>query len=206
MTAAGKIKAAEYFDSIAAKWDSWEDMVRLKERLAEGLVRFGIRPDELILDAGCGTGNLTAALLEKLSIDGRITAVDYSIRMIEVAQNKIKDPRVKWICDSLENMDEGTGVFDRVICYSVWPHIRNHETAAGLLSRMLKQGGMLHVWHIKSREAINRIHTEASDVLKDHLLVPARQTAALLERFGFVTEEMQDDDSGYLVTARKIRA
>ncbi len=195
---------AEYFNSIAQKWDSREDLESLTVQLDNGLKRFGLCPDEHVLDVGCGTGNLTAAILCQLSQAGRITAVDISSRMIEIAQTKVKDPRVRWICDSIEHMNTHEYVFDRVICYSVWPHLMNYGIVARLIQSMLKSGGKLHIWHLKSREAINKIHAEASEAVSNHLLAPASQTAALLEQSGFIIEETLDDDSGYLISARKV--
>jgi ubiquinone/menaquinone biosynthesis C-methylase UbiE len=195
--------SAEYFNSIASQWDSWEDLEILKVQFDIGLRRFGLRPDEHVLDVGCGTGNLTASILCQLSQAGKVTAVDISSRMIEIAQTKVNDPRVRWICDSIEHMTAFGGVFDRVICYSVWPHLTNSETVAQLLRNIIKPGGKLNIWHLKSREAINRTHTQASEAISNHLLVPADQTSALLEQSGFIIEETQDDDSGYLVSARR---
>ncbi len=195
--------SVEFFNSIAPKWDSLENLESLQIRFQNGLKRFGLHHDEHVLDVGCGTGNLTAAILRQLSQEGRITAVDISIRMIEIAQIKIKDSRIQWICNPVENMATFKNVFDRVICYSVWPHLINTGIAARSIQSMLKSGGKLHVWHLKSREAINKIHTEASKTTHDHLLRPAHQTAALLEQYGFIIEETLDDNSEYLVSARK---
>jgi len=195
--------SAEYFNSIASKWDSWEDLESLKVQFDIGLKRFGLRPDEHVLDVGCGTGNLTTAILRHLSQTGRITAVDISSGMIEIAQTKVKDSRVRWICDSVEHMANFDNVFDRVICYSVWPHLKNSGMVARLLQSMLKPGGKLHVWHLKSREAINNTHGKASEAISNHLLAPVSQTAALLEQSGFIIEETLDDDSGYLISAQK---
>jgi ubiquinone/menaquinone biosynthesis C-methylase UbiE len=198
-----RLTTAEYFNSIAEKWDSWEDLEFLKVQFDNGLKRFGLRPDEHVLDAGCGTGNLTVAILRQLSQAGKITAVDISSRMIEIAQSKINDPRVQWICDSVEHITAFESTFDRVICYSVWPHFANPGIVARLFHRMLEPSGKLNIWHLKSREAINKIHTGASEAISNHLLIPAFQTAALLEQSGFIIEETKDDDSGYLVSARR---
>ncbi len=194
----------EFFNSIASKWDSWENIESLKIQFDKGLKGFCLCPDEHVLDVGCGTGNLTASILRLLSQAGRITAIDISDQMIEIAQTKVPDSRVRWICDSIEHMDDFEDIFDRVICYSVWPHLMNHGMAARSIHRMLKPGGKIHIWHLKSRDAINKIHAEASDAISNHMLMPASQTAALLERFGFIVEETLDDDSGYLVSAGKI--
>jgi ubiquinone/menaquinone biosynthesis C-methylase UbiE len=197
--------SAEYFDSIAPQWDSWEDLESLRIRLDNGLKRFGLCPDEHVLDVGCGTGNLTAAILRQLSQSGRITAVDISGRMIEIARAKVTDSRVRWLCDSIENIDTFESVFDRVICYSVWPHLTNHRKVTKVLHGMLRVNGKLHIWHLLSREAVNKIHTESSEALRHHILAPAFQVSSLLEQSGFVIEAALDDDAGYLVTARKVR-
>ncbi len=204
MCDSSKQTIAAYFDSIAPKWDSWENLNSLEVQFDNGLKRFGLRPDEHVLDVGCGTGNLTAAILCQLSQAGRITAVDISSRMIEIAQTKINDLRVKWVCDSVENMTTFKNVFDRVICYSVWPHLENSGIAAKLFQSMLKPSGKLHIWHLRSRETINKTHAGASKVISNHMLVPASLTAVLLEQSGFIIEETLDDDSGYLISARKV--
>ena len=64
-----------FFDSISGKWDTWEDLVLQKKRILKGLDEFGLGPDEVVLDVGCGTGNVTIAILDKLSDAGRVHAV-----------------------------------------------------------------------------------------------------------------------------------
>jgi ubiquinone/menaquinone biosynthesis C-methylase UbiE len=87
---------AEFFDVIADKWDGWECLTALRQKFVTGLDAMGVNPDETVLDVGCGTGNLTSALLTRLSATGRVIAVDISPRMIEVARHKVCDERVAW--------------------------------------------------------------------------------------------------------------
>lgn len=195
---------ATFFDSIALKWDSWEDLESLNVSFDAGLKHFGVKPHEHILDVGCGTGNLTSAILKLLSQEGRITAIDISGKMVDVAKTKVSDSRVKWICDAVEHMSSAENSFDRIICYSVWPHLKNPEMTARLFCNLLKKDGKLLIWHLKSREAINKIHSSVSPAVSNHQLVPAVETAILLEKTGFAIEETLDDDSGYLVSARKV--
>src|SRR5512139_3762353 len=49
------------------------------------LDRLPLRGDERVIDAGCGSGRLTAALLERLP-RGRVVAVDRSRNMLEQAR------------------------------------------------------------------------------------------------------------------------
>ncbi len=198
---AGEDSRAAYFDSIAERWDGWEDLPALEARLAAGLERLGVGPDERLLDAGCGTGNLTRALLARLSDAGRVLAVDLSPRMIDAARRKVRDPRAGWLVADLRRLPVPDASFDRVICCSVWPHIDDREGTAGEIARVLKPGGRLDIWHLASRAKINAIHAGAGGAIGGDLLPPAAETAALLRRRGFRTAAVVDDEDGYLVAA-----
>jgi len=196
----------EFFDGIAEKWDGWEDLSTLAGRFGAGLDALGVRPEETVLDIGCGTGNLTLALLARLSPSGRVAAVDIAPRMIEMARRKIEDPRVEWHVADICRLPLPDSCADRAICFSVWPHVDDRETAAAELRRVLKPGGFLHVWHLSSRTKINEIHSTAGGPIHHDMLPPATETANLLSRCGFRVATAVDDDSQYLVSAvREIR-
>ncbi len=194
---------AAFFDAIAKQWDGWEDLPVLMERLGAGLDAFGVEPGESVLDVGCGTGNLTRALLDRLSDAGRIVAVDLAPRMIAAARRKVSDPRVEWHVVDARQLPCADASCDRVICYSVWPHLDERPAVARELARVLRPGGRVHVWHLISRERVNQIHAGAGEaVCRDHL-PPASQTARLFADAGFrITTAVETADS-YLVTAVK---
>ena len=190
-----------YFDSIAARWDGWEDLPALDRALAAELASFPVSPAEAVLDVGCGTGNLTRAILSRLSASGKVTAVDISPRMIEAARRKIADPRADWLVADVRSLPLPPASFDRVICFSVWPHIDDPDAAAEEIGRVLKPGGLLHVWHASSRTRINEIHASAGEAVRGDVLPPARETADLLRRHGFQPTTVIDDETRYLVIA-----
>jgi demethylmenaquinone methyltransferase/2-methoxy-6-polyprenyl-1,4-benzoquinol methylase len=194
---------AVFFDGIADKWDGWEDLAALKRKLAIGLDKLGVCADEKILDVGCGTGNLTRALLAKLSPAGRVFAVDISPRMIEVARHKVTDSRVSWHSEDARRLTLDDASCDRVICYSVWPHFEDRKEVAAELGRVLKPGGSLHVWHLISRQKINDIHAGAGEAIRRDMLPPAQETAELLAALGFRIATASESEDGYLVTAVK---
>lgn len=192
---------AAYFDDIAGSWDGWHDLPSLAAALATGLAELGVGRDETVLDVGSGTGNLTAALLKRLSPAGRVVAVDISPRMIEAARAKFADPRVVWYVAGAEALPLPGGACDRAICLAVWPHLDDPEAAAAEFGRVLRPGGILHIWHVASRCEINRIHESAEGPIGSDLLPPAAETAALLDRCGLEVIRAIDDDSRYLVSA-----
>jgi len=192
-----------YFDSIADQWDGWEDLAVLGPKLAAGLEEFGVRGDETVVDVGCGTGNLTGALLSRLSAGGRVIAVDISPRMIEVARSKVVDSRVSWHAADAAQLPLGDASSDRVFCYSVWPHFAEHEAVAAELLRVLRPRGSIHVWHLIPREKVNDIHANAGEAVRCDRLPPAAETAAQLTAAGFRLSAASESDGRYVVTAEK---
>ncbi|HUT77464.1 MAG TPA: class I SAM-dependent methyltransferase [Polyangia bacterium] len=192
-----------FFDGIAVKWDGWEELEALGHKLAAGLDELGVGVNECVLDVGCGTGNLTLALLARLSDRGRVVAVDIAQRMIDVARVKIADERVVWHTVDARRLPLEDGSCDRVICCSVWPHFEDPGEVAAELSRVLRPGGLLHVWHLIQRERVNAIHASADEAVRGDVLAPARETAKLLAGAGFLISTAVETAERYLVTARK---
>ena len=195
-----------FFDRIAEKWDDWQELETLDGKLAAGLEHFGVRPGEMVLDIGCGTGNLTRALLARMSDAGRVVAVDSSPRMVEQARRKVRDPRVEWRTTDAGRLLFADERFDRVICFSVWPHFDNHAAVAAELRRVMRPRAILHIWHLIPRDRVNQIHASADAAVSGDILKPGEETAKLLAGLGFTVTTVIDDGQCYLVTAVKSEA
>lgn len=196
-----------FFDTLATEWDKKLDLPALRKNLVKALKPFDIQPGEHVVDIGCGTGNLTQALLDVLGVDGRVTAVEISLDMIVRAQEKIGigEPRVHWqVADVLRPLPFKDGSFDRIFCYQVWPHLQEPEAMLKEFLRVLKPGGQLHIWHTDSREAVNQMHAKIKDpAVASDVLLPAEEVAELLKKAGFTVSQAAESAKDYLVTARK---
>jgi demethylmenaquinone methyltransferase/2-methoxy-6-polyprenyl-1,4-benzoquinol methylase len=192
-----------FFDGISELWDGWDDQAEVARKLSAGLQALGVGAEETVVDVGCGTGNLTRALVGRLSPAGRVHAVDISPRMIERARGKVPDPRVSWHVEDARRLSIADPRANRVLCCSVWPHFDERHEVARELQRILKPGGALHVWHLLPRERINEIHAGAGESVRADVLEPASQTAELLAAVGFSIVTASESEAGYLVTAVK---
>jgi ubiquinone/menaquinone biosynthesis C-methylase UbiE len=192
-----------YFDELAARWDGFTNHDRVRSALRSELGRMRIAKGEHIVDLGCGTGNLTAVLLDLLGQCGHITAVDFSPQMIDCARAKFPDPRVTWLTADAASLPLDDGSCDRIICFSAWPHFPHPATVLKDMHRILRGRGTLTVLHIDGRETINHVHAHASEAVKNDILHPACDLSALFTSCGFSVEECDESDSRYVVTGRK---
>jgi trans-aconitate 2-methyltransferase len=77
--------------SVAREWDgqSYDRISGPMEALGrEVLARLELCGDEVVLDAGCGSGRITEALIERLP-RGRVIAVDASHSMVDAARARL---------------------------------------------------------------------------------------------------------------------
>ena len=104
--------------------------------------RLGARGDEAALDAGCGTGRVTALLLERLP-RGSILAVDGSEAMVEAARGRFTgEPRVRVERQDLLSLEVGE-TLDLVFSTATFHWIGDHERLFGRLAKALVPGGRL---------------------------------------------------------------
>jgi trans-aconitate 2-methyltransferase len=118
------------------------------ERLAAPLTAMGtevldrlvLRGDETVLDAGCGTGNVTRVLLERLP-RGRVIAVDAAPSMVEQARELLPDEVDVRQADLLELTLE-TPV-DAILSTATFHWIADHDRLFANLRAALTPGGRL---------------------------------------------------------------
>jgi 2-polyprenyl-3-methyl-5-hydroxy-6-metoxy-1,4-benzoquinol methylase len=100
------------------------------------------KPDEKILDVGCGLGRLAEVIAEHGS---EVTGIDISEYAISQAKERCKGrEKLEFICMDALNMDF-QGHFDKIICYHFIEHLTLPD-ARILLRKMcsaLKDGGTL---------------------------------------------------------------
>src|SRR5919107_3106416 len=106
----------------------------------EVLDRLELRGDERVLDAGCGTGRVTAALLERLP-RGEVVAVDGSPAMVEEARGRL-GPRAEVFVADLCELELSAPV-DAILSTATFHWIADHERLFERLHAALKPGGRL---------------------------------------------------------------
>jgi trans-aconitate 2-methyltransferase len=106
----------------------------------EVLDRLVLRGDETVLDAGCGTGNVTRILLERLP-RGRVIAVDAAPSMVDQARELLPPDVDVRQADLLElELDEPV---DAILSTATFHWVADHDRLFANLHAQLKPGGRL---------------------------------------------------------------
>lgn len=103
------------------------------------LERLPLEGDETVLDAGTGTGRVTAKLAERLP-EGHVIAVDGSAEMVKIARERLPDATVLH-ADLLEL--ELPEPVDAVFSTATFHWILDHERLFARLRALLRAGGRL---------------------------------------------------------------
>jgi ubiquinone/menaquinone biosynthesis C-methylase UbiE len=121
----------------------------VSKRLRSVVEQLDIRPDERVLEIGCGHGVAATLVCERLE-GGRLTAVDRSPKMIWAAMRRnaahVEAGRVEFLVASLEDLDLGERRFDKIFAVRVGLCHRDPERARGLAERWLAPSGTLSVF------------------------------------------------------------
>jgi trans-aconitate 2-methyltransferase len=129
----------------ARDWDaaSYERVSAPLEAMGrEVLDRLDLRGDERVLDAGCGTGRVTAALVERLP-RGEVIAVDASPAMVEATVDRLGDRVDARVADLTElTLDPPA---DAILSTATLHWVLDHDRAFARLRDALVPGGRLVV-------------------------------------------------------------
>ena len=128
--------AAEY-EVVSAPQTGWG-----ADFLGVFLEHYGLRGDEAVVDAGCGTGRVTELLLRHLP-RGTVLAVDASGAMVEAARRRFAgNGRVRVERQDLREL-EVEELVDVVFSTATFHWVLDHERLFDRLARALRPGGRL---------------------------------------------------------------
>jgi len=122
---------AEAYDAVSDPQFEWG---------MEVLERLELRGDESVIDAGCGSGRITAELLDRIPA-GKLLAVDGSAAMIEKARERLGE-RASYLVADLAELELGEPV-DLVFSTATFHWLPDHEVLFRRLHAALRPGGRL---------------------------------------------------------------
>lgn len=127
---------AEAYHAVSAPQTSWGHRV---------LARLALEGDERVLDAGCGSGRLTAALAVRLP-RGHVVALDRSWNMLLAAHTNLRPAfgsRVSFVQAALPALPFASTI-DVVFSTATFHWVPDHPALFAGICAALRSGGRLH--------------------------------------------------------------
>lgn len=193
----------DFFDSVAELWD--EINTYDEEAVTHIIDKADLKPDNVVLDCGTGTGVLIPYIMKKIDGDGWIDAYDMSTEMLKVAHRKFSSTgKARFILGNIER-DKLFGAYDRIMMFCMLPHLDDPvATVARLYADNLMPGGHIVIAFPSSKEEINSIHHERRhNHVHSHFLVSAEELADDLRREGLNVDYTEDNDTCYIIRITK---
>ena len=157
----------------------------------EVLERLELRGDETVLDAGCGTGQVTEALRERLP-RGHVIALDASPSMIAKAVERLGADRMTYLTHDLMEPIPIDPV-DAILSTATFHWVPDHDRLFANLAAVLEPGGQLVAqcggWGNLERVNAAAERAAAIDLATTKTYPTPEETWTRLEAEGFVDIE-----------------
>ncbi|HEU5001585.1 MAG TPA: class I SAM-dependent methyltransferase [Actinomycetota bacterium] len=179
------------------EWDAatYDRIADPQARWGQAVIgRLALDGDETVLDAGCGTGRVTAGVLDLLP-HGRVVALDGSAAMLGQARERLAGSagRLSFLhADLRQHLPLATGCLDAIVSTATFHWIPDHQALFGHLARVVRPGGAL-VAQCGGAGNIASVYRALDQVAPGEAYpkqyATAELTAERLQRAGFVDVE-----------------
>ncbi len=162
------------YDLLAPLYDAVNseiDYVKWADFITEILQRHNkIKGENIILDLGCGTGNMTLELARR-GYD--MIGVDYSVEMLDVARKRAEKTsfgeKILWLCQDMCDFELYGTVDAAVSCLDCINHItsgKELDKCFALLHNYIYPNGLL-IFDINGREKFESVYDDKSYVIEE---------------------------------------
>jgi SAM-dependent methyltransferase len=154
----GAFADSQAYESFMGRWS---------RVLGDAFVRFaGLGEGERILDLGCGTGSLTAAILSARTT-GDVVGLDPSPAFVTAARDRFRDPRARFEIGDAQHLPFADGTFDRALSMLVLNFVPDPGVAASEMRRVTRPGGTVAacVWDYGGEMTMLRFFWDAATAL-----------------------------------------
>ncbi|GLW32766.1 hypothetical protein Areg01_57040 [Actinoplanes regularis] len=188
-----------FFAARAANWD-----VKFGDDLpayAKAVQDSGVRPGDVVLDVGCGTGRALPALAGAVGPAGRVLGLDFTPDMLIEAGRVGRDSAAALIVADARRLPVADGVADVVFAAGLVNHLPDPAAGLAELARVTRGGGRLALFHPIGRAALATRHGRM--LRPDEPLGEAR-LGPLLAGAGWVLTSYEDGDNRFLALATRL--
>lgn len=153
----------QMFDSIAPKYDLLNHLLSMGidrwwwTRAAKSFRDVLRRPEAVVLDLCCGTGDMTLALMKYRPVgvdEAPVMAVDFSREMLARGQEKFAGKNIRAIQADALHLPMNNNSLTLVVSAFGFRNLANYEEGLAELYRVLKPGGQIGILDFNQPEGL----------------------------------------------------
>ncbi len=189
--AANTDQIAYWNDAAGRSWAELQDLLdtQIEPIGRPALEGLDLKPGEAVIDVGCGCGQSTLALGERVGPSGKALGVDISQPMLEIARRRAAGaPQVSFLDADAQTHAFGSASFDAIYSRFGVMFFEDPVSAFANLRRALKPGGRLAFvcWRTPAENPIMTLPMQAA---ASHLPPPEPMTPGAPGPFAFADPE-----------------
>ena len=137
----------QMFNNIAKNYDKLNNIISLGQHSAvkkRAINNVALKSDSKVLDICTGTGDIAIYISNKIVIDGKVTGIDFSDNMLEIARNKAKDIKnIEFINGDALALPFQDGEFDACFISFGLRNLSDFKAALLEMKRVTRKGGLV---------------------------------------------------------------
>ncbi|KAK6139215.1 hypothetical protein DH2020_027051 [Rehmannia glutinosa] len=191
----------ELFNRIAPVYDKLNDLFSL------GLHRLWKRwtiswseakEGDKVLDACCGSGDLSFRLSEKVGSHGKVIALDFSKELLEIAASRQREherskpcyKNIEWIEGDAVALPFSDSTFDAATIGYGLRNIVDRKEALEEMHRVLKPGAKLSV--LDFNKSTNWLNIKIQEWMIDYIVVPVASWYGLASEYRYLKNSIKE--------------
>lgn len=134
------------FDNIAKNYDKLNNIISFGFHLnvkKQAIKNANIKPDYKVLDVCTGTGDIAVYLAEHVLKKGRVIGVDFSQKMLEIAENKTNATNINFLRADALNLPFKDEEFDACFISFGLRNLKDLKKGLTEMKRVTKKGGLV---------------------------------------------------------------
>ncbi len=191
----------EFFNNIAEKWDSI--CCHPEEKIEYIFDKINLEKGSSVLDIGSGTGIIIPYIEKEIGMEGKLTALDVSEKMIEISKKKHSYNNLNFAVEDFY-LYSCSEKYDCIIAYSCYPHFTDSKAFFEKAYSLLKKGGKIVIAHVEGRDKINSRHNEIDHKIDSNNLDEVGITLRIMRKANFEIIYAEDSEEYYICIGQKI--
>ncbi|KAL3644510.1 hypothetical protein CASFOL_009690 [Castilleja foliolosa] len=187
------------FNRIAPVYDNLNDLLslgahRVWKRMAVSWS--GAKEGDTVLDVCCGSGDLAFLLSEKVGINGKVFALDFSKEQLHIAasrqskRSKTCYKNIEWIEGDAVDLPFSVSFFDAATIGYGLRNVLDRKKALDEMCRVLKPGSNLSV--LDFNKSTNPLTSSIQDLMIDYVVVPVANGYGVASDYQYLKNSIKE--------------